>query len=62
MLGPSGSPHGDAPGHVCIAVVGAVSRTAHIETADENRAANMDLFARYLLVLFEQALAAPTGS
>ena len=54
--GPSGSPYGDAPGHVCIAVVGAVSRTCTIETADANRAANMDLFARHLLMLFEATL------
>ena len=54
--GPSGSAYGDAPGHVCIAVAGPVSRTRTIETAQPNRPANMDLFARQLLSLFDEAL------
>ena len=54
--GPSGSPYGDAPGHVCIAVVGAPALSRTIETGSGDRAANMDLFARHLLQLFEQAL------
>jgi nicotinamide-nucleotide amidase len=56
--GPSGSPYGDAAGHVCIAVVGATSVTKTIATANDDRAANMDLFARHLLVLFEETLLA----
>ena len=56
--GPSGSPYGDAPGHVCIAVVGAASVSKTIATGNDDRAANMDLFARHLLVLFEETLLA----
>lgn len=56
--GPSGSPYGDAPGHVCIAVVGATTRSRTIDTGSGDRVANMDLFARHLLVLFEEALLA----
>ena len=54
--GPSGSRYGDAPGHVCVAVVGdtAVSRT--IETGCADRALNMDIFARQLLLLFDEVL------
>lgn len=59
--GPSGSPYGDAPGHVCVAVVGATTQSRTIETGSGDRAANMDLFARHLLVLFEEALLAGNG-
>lgn len=56
--GPSGSPYGDAPGHVCVAVVGetAVSRT--IETGAADRPQNMGIFARQLLQLFDEVLQA----
>lgn len=59
--GPSGSPYGDPPGRVCLAVVGgpdAVSESRTIETGGNDRPANMDLFARHLLALFEQVLRA----
>ncbi|RYY65175.1 MAG: damage-inducible protein, partial [Comamonadaceae bacterium] len=57
--GPSGSPYGDAPGHVCLAVVGTgVADACTVETGAADRAANMDLFARHLLARFEAALAA----
>ncbi|KQX19818.1 CinA family protein [Variovorax sp. Root434] len=56
--GPSGSPYGDAPGHVCIAVVGAVTVSRTIETGDTDRPANMDVFARHLLTLFDETLRA----
>lgn len=56
--GPSGSPYGDAPGHVCIAVVGAVAVSRTIETGDTDRPANMDVFARHLLALFDETLRA----
>lgn len=54
--GPTGSRYGDAPGHVCVAVVGdaAVSRT--IENASADRPQNMDVFARQLLQLFDEVL------
>ena len=54
--GPSGSPYGDAPGHVCIAVTGRISRTRTIETGLSDRAINMDLFARQLLSLFDEVM------
>lgn len=54
--GPSGSPYGDAPGHVCIAVTGPISRTRTIGTGLSDRPTNMDLFARQLLSLFDEVL------
>ena len=56
--GPSGSPYGDAPGHVCVAVAGAVTASRTIETEDANRASNMDVFARQLLLLLDETLQA----
>lgn len=56
--GPSGSPYGDAPGHVCVAVAGDATRSRTIETAVGERALNMDLFARQLLALFDEVLQA----
>jgi len=55
--GPTGSRYGDAPGHVCVAVVGATSTARTIETGDTNRPANMDVFARQALMLFSEVLA-----
>lgn len=59
--GPSGSPYGDAPGHVCVAIAGAGAVTASrtIETGDTDRPANMEVFARQLLQLFDETLRAP---
>ncbi|RZI94716.1 MAG: CinA family protein [Variovorax sp.] len=54
--GPLGSPYGDAPGHVCLAVAGAVSATRTIENGTTDRPANMELFARQLLQLFDEIL------
>ncbi|MET3494661.1 CinA family protein [Variovorax boronicumulans] len=54
--GPSGSPYGDAPGHVCVAVAGAVTASRTLETGDTDRPANMDVFARQLLALFDETL------
>ena len=54
--GPSGSPYGDAPGHVCVAVAGPTVSARTIETGQADRALNMDLFARQLLALFDQVL------
>ncbi|RZL95517.1 MAG: CinA family protein [Variovorax sp.] len=54
--GPSGSPYGDAPGHVCIAVVGATTQSRTVETGLTDRATNMDRFARELLALFDATL------
>lgn len=55
--GPSPSPYGDAPGHVCVAVAGdhvPVMRT--IETGDARRAVNMQVFAWQMLWLFDGVL------
>ena len=54
--GPLGSPYGDAPGHVCLAVTGPISRTRTIETGLSDRPTTMDLFARQLLSLFAEVL------
>jgi nicotinamide-nucleotide amidase len=56
--GPTGSRYGDAPGHVCLAVVGGETASKTIENAQEDRPLNMDLFARQLLTLFDQVLQA----
>ncbi len=58
--GPSGSPYGDAPGHVCVAVAGTGTalHSATVETGLADRATNMELFARHLLTLFDAVLAA----
>lgn len=54
--GPLGSPYGDAPGRVCTAVTGPISRAKTFETGLSDRPINMDLFARQLLSLFAEAL------
>ena len=54
--GPSGSRYGDAPGHVCVAVVGEVAVSRTIETGNTDRPQNMDIFARQLLRLFDEVL------
>ena len=57
--GPSDSPYGDPAGRVCLAVAGsAAAKSQVIANGSKERAANMDLFARQLLHLFEQCLAA----
>jgi nicotinamide-nucleotide amidase len=55
--GPSGNPYGDAPGHVCLAVSGPVERVVTIETASDDRVANMNRFAREALELLTACLA-----
>lgn len=54
--GPTGSRYGDLPGHVSLAVVGPNTKTRTIETGTSDRSANMDLFARHLLSLLDEAL------
>ena len=56
--GPSGSPYGDVPGRVCIAVSGTSAHVRTIETAQSDRAVNMELFARHVLSLFDEILSA----
>ena len=54
--GPSGNRYGDAAGHACLAYAGPSERAITIETADSNRPANMDAFARAALGLLSEAL------
>jgi len=56
--GPSPSPYGDVPGSVCLALVGPVAVSRTVETGNADRPANMDLFARHLLALFDETLRA----
>jgi len=60
--GPSGSSYGDAPGHVCVAVAGEATTSRTIETGDADRAANMDVFARQLLLLLDETLQTQAAS
>lgn len=61
--GPSGSPYGDAAGHVCVAVAGDPERDAvhsrTLATGQADRVVNMDLFARALLRQFDEVLHGP---
>ena len=54
--GPSGNRYGDAPGHACIAVSGAVELSVTLETGSAERKANMWAFARRALELLSEAL------
>jgi PncC family amidohydrolase len=54
--GPSGNRYGDKPGHTCIAVMGPVERTMTLETGDDDRVANMWVFAQTALDFFEQCV------
>ncbi|HVA15814.1 MAG TPA: CinA family protein [Stellaceae bacterium] len=55
--GPTGNRYGDAPGHSCIAIAGAVERAITIETGQSDRLANMRAFAAAALTLLVAALA-----
>jgi PncC family amidohydrolase len=55
--GPTGNRYGDAPGHSCIAVIGAAEHTITIETEQSDRLANMHAFAAAALKLLAEALA-----
>jgi len=54
--GPTGNSYGDAPGHTCIAIAGPIENAQTIETASDNRIANMRAFARAALELLLRAL------
>jgi len=54
--GPSGNRYGDAPGHACIAVSGPVEGVITVETGSAEREANMWVFARRAIELFESCL------
>ncbi len=55
--GPTGNGYGDAAGHTCIAISGPVEMALTIETASEDRSANMRAFAAAALDLLRRALA-----
>jgi nicotinamide mononucleotide (NMN) deamidase PncC len=55
--GPTGNRYGDAPGHTCIAVVGAGETVITIETGKADREANMWAFTRAALDLLRDAVA-----
>jgi PncC family amidohydrolase len=54
--GPTGNRYGDAAGHTCIAVDGAVQRVMTLETGSADRVANMRRFSREALEMLERVL------
>ena len=54
--GPSGNPYGDAPGHTCLAISGPVETAITLETASDDRPANMRAFAAAALQLLAKGL------
>jgi nicotinamide-nucleotide amidase len=54
--GPSGNRYGDAAGHACLAVSGAVERVITLETGASGREANMRAFAAALFGLAAEVL------
>jgi PncC family amidohydrolase len=54
--GPTGNRYGDAAGHCCLAYAGPSERARTIETGRNDRAENMDAFARAALEHFLTAL------
>lgn len=56
--GPTGNRYGDAAGHTCLAVAGAVERAITLETGSNDRVANMHAFAAAALDLLAESLAA----
>ena len=54
--GPDGNRRGDAPGHTCLGVAGAVGHAETLETGDADREANMWRFAEAGLDLLRRSL------
>jgi PncC family amidohydrolase len=54
--GPSGNRYGDAAGHTCVAISGAVEKVLTLETGSADRVANMRAFTRAALALLEETL------
>jgi PncC family amidohydrolase len=54
--GPTGNGYGDAPGHTCVAIAGPLEMAMTVETGSDDRAANMQAFARAALRMLDQAL------
>lgn len=55
--GPTGNGYGDAAGHTCVAISGPVEFVTTIETASDDRVANMEAFAAACLRLLDGATA-----
>ena len=54
--GPTGNRYGDSAGHACIAVSGPVEKVITVETGDDDREANMWVFAKAALDLLEECV------
>ena len=54
--GSTGNSYGDSAGHACIAVTGPVEQAITVETGDDNREANMWVFAKAAFDLLEQCV------
>ena len=54
--GPTGNGYGDASGHTCIAISGPIEMAMTIETASDDRKANMEAFAAAVLRMLERSL------
>ncbi|MDB5455584.1 MAG: CinA domain protein, partial [Caulobacter sp.] len=54
--GPGGNRYGDVAGHSCMAVVGAEEVSFTLETGDDDREANMRVFAEQALALLLRTL------
>ena len=54
--GPTGNRYGDAAGHTCVAISGALSTARTLETASDDREANMFAFAIEAMTLLNEAL------
>jgi nicotinamide-nucleotide amidase len=54
--GPTGNRYGDAAGHCCMAIAGPVEKVITLETASNDRQANMQAFAKTALGLLLQHL------
>ncbi|MBI10693.1 MAG: damage-inducible protein [Rhodospirillaceae bacterium] len=54
--GPTGNRYGDDAGHTCVAIAGSTEVVRTIETADSDRAINMDKFAEATLMLASEII------
>ena len=59
--GPTGNRYGDSAGHACIAVSGPVEKVITVETGDDDREANMWVFAQAALDLLEECVRESRG-
>ena len=59
--GPTGNRYRDSAGHACIAVSGPVEKAITVETGDDDREANMWVFAKAALDLLEECVREARG-